>query len=190
MSPLLTTLRCKTLFTAFMLLLGLAWIIPSYAALVPDTPTLSGSKSNSMIDLHWYIGCEITSANIQESTDNVSWSTVYTGLGNADGGSSSMLMARAVVIGDGSGTVCSGWTNARYINLSGKTLSGYYYRINACKGTLCSGYSSSLLVGTPSIPTTPSAPTSISVPATNATGAFNVTWSSVSGATRYELQQR
>lgn len=190
MSSLLTTLRYRPLFTVFILLLGFAWGAPSKAALVPSTPVLSGSKSNSMIDLHWNIGCEITSANIQESTDNVSWSTVYTGLGNADGGSSSMLMARAVVIGDGSGTVCSGWTNARYINLSGKTLSGYYYRINACQGTSCSGYSSSLLVGTPSIPTTPSAPTSISVPATNATGAFNVTWSSVNGTTRYELQQR
>ncbi|MBW3527067.1 VCBS repeat-containing protein [Shewanella sp. NKUCC05_KAH] len=190
MSPLLTTLRYRPLFTVFILLLGFAWGAPSKAALVPSTPVLSGNKSNSMIDLHWYIGCEITSANIQESTDNVSWSTVYTGLGNADGGSSSMLMARAVVIGDGSGTVCSGWTNARYINLSGKTLSGYYYRINACQGTSCSGYSSSLLVGTPSIPTTPSPPTSISVPVTNATGAFNVTWSSVSGAIRYELQQR
>ncbi|PIW60058.1 SpvB/TcaC N-terminal domain-containing protein [Shewanella sp. CG12_big_fil_rev_8_21_14_0_65_47_15] len=189
MLPLWTQHRNSS-FAAFILLFGLVCVAPSEAALLPDTPSLSGSKSSSTIDLHWYIGCEVTAVNIQESTNGSTWGSVYSGLGNADGGVSSMSMALAPALDDGTGTACSGWTSARYINLSGKTLSGYYYRINACKGSLCSAYSPSILVGSSSVPTTPSAPASIFVPATNATGAFSVSWSSVSGAARYELQQR
>lgn len=183
-------LRLKSSFATFMLSLCLVWITNSYAASQPNPPTLTGSKSKSIVDLHWSIDCSVTVVNIQESTDGNMWSTVYSGLGNANGGSSSMRTAFVPVLGDSSGTVCSGWTSARYINLSGKTLSGYYYRINACIGSSCSAYNLPISVGSPSVPTTPSAPDSISAPATNATGAFSVSWSSVSGAARYELQQR
>uniref|UniRef100_UPI001124E51F hypothetical protein n=1 Tax=Shewanella sp. Shew256 TaxID=1969376 RepID=UPI001124E51F len=196
----LWTQRRNSSFAAFILLFGLAVWAPSEAALTkPDVeidpvlpsiplpveiPSLSGSRFSSNVELRWSNDCSVTAVNIQESINNQSWTTIYTGLGQAD---NTAAYAAFAVGGD----VCSGdWSSKRLLQLPNKTLPGYYYRINACKGSLCSAYSPSILVGSPSIPTTPSAPTSISVPATNATGAFNVTWSSVSGATRYELQQR
>lgn len=197
----LWTLRRKSSFAAFMLLIGLVWLTPSYAALtkpkveidpvlpnIPlpvDAPTLSGSRFTSIVELRWGIDCSITAVNIQESLDGSAWTNVYSGLGQADNG---VVAYKSFAVG---GTVCSGgWSWKRILQLPNKTLSGYYYRINACKGSLCSAYSPSILVGSPSAPTTPTIPTSISAPATNATGAFSVSWSSVSGAARYELQQR
>ncbi|MCU8075777.1 HNH endonuclease [Shewanella sp. SM29] len=197
----LWTLRRKSSFAAFMLLLGLVWLTPSYAALtkpkveidpvlpnIPlpvDAPTLSGSRFTSIVELRWGIDCSITAVNIQESLDGSAWTNVYSGLGQADNG---VVAYKSFAVG---GTVCSGgWSWKRILQVPNKTLSGYYYRINACKGSFCSAYSPSILVGSPSAPTTPTIPTSISAPATNATGAFSVSWSSVSGATRYELQQR
>ena len=197
----LWTLRRKSSFAAFMLLLGLVWLTPSYAELtkpkveidpvlpnIPlpvDAPTLSGSRFTSIVELRWGIDCSITAVNIQESLDGSAWTNLYSGLGQADNG---VVAYKSFAVG---GTVCSGdWSWKRILQLPNKTLSGYYYRINACKGSLCSGYSPSILVGSPSAPTTPTTPTSISAPATNATGAFSVSWSSVSGAARYDLQQR
>lgn len=197
----LWTLRRKSSFAAFMLLLGLVWLTPSYAALtkpkveidpvlpnIPlpvDAPTLSGSRFTSIVELRWGIDCSVTAVNIQESLDGSAWTNLYSGLGQADNG---VVAYKSFAVG---GTVCSGdWSWKRILQLPNKTLSGYYYRINACKGSLCSGYSPSILVGSPSAPTTPTTPTSISAPATNATGAFSVSWSSVSGAARYDLQQR
>nr|WP_308736825.1 SpvB/TcaC N-terminal domain-containing protein [Shewanella baltica] len=150
-----------------------------------DAPTLSGSRFTSIVELRWGIDCSVTAVNIQESLDGSAWTNVYSGLGQADNG---VVAYKSFAVG---GTVCSGgWSWKRILQLPNKTLSRYYYRINACKGSLCSAYSPSILVGNPSAPTTPTSPTSISAPATNATGAFSVSWSSVSGAARYELQQR
>uniref|UniRef100_Q0HXN2 YD repeat protein n=2 Tax=Shewanella TaxID=22 RepID=Q0HXN2_SHESR len=199
MLPLWTPHRHSS-FAAFILLLGLSVGAPSEAALTkPDVeidpilpsiplpvaiPSLSGSRFSSSVELRWSIDCSVTAVNIQESINNQSWTTIYTGLGQAD---NTAAYATFAVGGD----VCSGdWSSKRLLQLPNKTLPGYYYRINACKGSLCSAYSPSILVGTPSAPSTPSAPASISTPATNTTGAFSVSWAGVSGATRYELQQR
>lgn len=200
MLPLWTPHRHSS-FAAFILLLGLSVGAPSEAALTkPDVeidpilpsiplpvaiPSLSGSRFSSSAELRWSIDCSVTAVNIQESINNQSWTTIYTGLGQADSGAAAY--ATFAVGGD----VCSGdWSSKRLLQLPNKTLPGYYYRINACKGSLCSAYSPSILVGTLSAPSTPSAPASISTPATNTTGAFSVSWAGVSGATRYELQQR
>ncbi|MCR4536726.1 SpvB/TcaC N-terminal domain-containing protein, partial [Shewanella xiamenensis] len=199
MLPLWTPHRHSS-FAAFILLLGLSVGAPSEAALTkPDVeidpilpsiplpvaiPSLSSSRFSSSVELRWSIDCSVTAVNIQESINNQSWASIYTGLGQAD---NTAAYATFAVGGD----VCSGdWSSKRLLQLPNKTLPGYYYRINACKGSLCSAYSPSILVGTPSAPSTPSAPASISTPATNTTGAFSVSWAGVSGATRYELQQR
>lgn len=169
----LWTQRCKSSFAALILLCGLVGVAPSEAALTkPDAeidpvlssiplpieiPSLSGSRYSSSVELHWNIGCEVTAVNIQESTNGSTWGSVYSGLGNADNGVSLMSMALAPALDNVTGTVCpTSWTSARYINLSGKTLPGYYYRINACKGSLCSAYSASTLVGTAPTGGTPS----------------------------------
>ncbi|QSX39192.1 hypothetical protein JYB85_17940 [Shewanella sedimentimangrovi] len=174
------------------------------------------------------MGCDVTAVNIQESLNGSSWSTVYTGLGNANDGS--MLMATTPsptnttepaspgINANGNGVPvsgmpdtaqgnpqspssqptsqannlaiggsCSGWTAARFIGLSNRTQAGYYYRINACNSSACSAYSGNLLLGSEPAPAVPG---SITVPASSSAGQFNVTWSTVSGATRYELQQR
>ena len=218
MHHLLSLLLRRLLTLFYILSFCCSYIATTSAALPipPDVPSISGTKSGNYIELRWSMACDVTSVNMQESLTGSSWSTVYTGLGNADDGS--MLMATmstatpqpetteldnnhsqisslgmsaqpipSLAIG---GVVCPGWTASRYISLSNKNQSGYYYRINACNSSACSAYSPSILVGTPSVPTTPTTPTSISAPATNATGAFSVSWSSVSGAARYELQQR
>ncbi|MDT3281738.1 RHS repeat-associated core domain-containing protein [Shewanella scandinavica] len=188
----LWTLRRKSSFAAFMLLLCLVWMTDSYAVLPPGTPSLSGSKVNTMVNLRWNINCDVTTVNIQESTDGNIWNTVYRGLGDPveDTSPPPILMSFSPVFGGDTGTVCPGWTSARDTYLAGKSISSYYYRINACISSACSTYSAAIIVGNPSAPTTPTIPTSISAPATNATGAFSVSWSSVNGAARYELQQR
>ncbi|WP_232790801.1 hypothetical protein [Shewanella sp. Pdp11] len=139
----LWTLRRKSSFAAFMLLLGLVWLTPSYAALtkpkveidpvlpnIPlplDAPTLSGSRFTSIVELRWGIDCSITAVNIQESLDGSAWTNVYSGLGQADNG---VVAYKSFAVG---GTVCSGgWSWKRILQVPNKTLSGYYYRINAC----------------------------------------------------------
>jgi hypothetical protein len=165
MLPLWTPHRHSS-FAAFMLLLGLVWVTPSYAALtrpnveidpvlpnIPfpvDAPTLSGSQFTSIVELRWSINCSVTAVNIQESVDNQSWTTVYTGLGQADSGAAAY--ATFAVGGD----VCSGgWSSKRLLQLPNKTLPGYYYRINACIGSSCSAYNLPISVGTPSAPSAP-----------------------------------
>ena len=83
------------------------------------------------------------------------------------------------------------WTQAqnassRSVNYAGKGLGTYYYRVKACDGTTCGGWSSirtvTVTLGTPSI----NSPSSGS----NTSGSFTVGWTSVTNATSYELQER
>lgn len=184
MSPL-WTLRRKSSFAALLLLLCLVWMKNSYAT-PPPTPLLNGYyTAPSVISLYWSMGCSVTTVNILESTDGYTWRQVYAGQGNPNtgGGPSPLLMAIE--------PLCPpDWTNSRFFSFPDKTLPSYSYRIKACSGTECSIYSPSLVVSPPAGGTPPPIPASISAPATNATGAFSVSWASVSGAQRYELQQR
>jgi YD repeat-containing protein len=70
--------------------------------------------------------------------------------------------------------------------ISGKTNGSYYYRVRACNGSACSGYRTG---ANPTVVTLvpPAAPASISGPAMNFTGNYAISWSSSTGATRYEL---
>jgi hypothetical protein len=140
----------------FMLCVLFLWvsfgvITPGYAALIgTNPPSLSATKSGSIVDLRWSMDCSITAANIQESTNGTAWTTVYTGLGNPDDNSSMMMSFASFIVRPTGPLICSGdWTSSRYLNLTNKTQSGYYYRINACKSTDCGEYGSSLVVGSP-----------------------------------------
>lgn len=72
-------------------------------------------------------------------------------------------------------------------SVSGLTGGTYDYRARACNAGGCSGYSVS---ATTVVTLPPSNVPTVAVPATDADGAFTVYWSSVSTATRYEVDQR
>ena len=80
--------------------------------------------------------------------------------------------------------VYSGTGTSRQI--SGKGNGTYYYRVRACDGSICGGYrtGSNPTVVTLSVPAPPA---SITGPSMNTTGNYTISWSSSSGATRYEL---
>jgi RHS repeat-associated protein len=179
----------STRFMFFVLFVwgGFGALTPGHAVLIgPNPPSLSATKFGTTVDLRWTMDCTITSVNIQESTNGTAWNTVYTGLGNPNDGT---MMSFATIFGPSGPSVCAGdWTSSRFVQLTNKTQSGYYYRINACKSPDCGEYGNPVPVG--SINQTPAAPATISSPASNSTGSFSVSWAASSGAQRYELQQR
>ncbi|MCE7032886.1 hypothetical protein LY625_09725 [Lysobacter sp. GX 14042] len=70
---------------------------------------------------------------------------------------------------------------------SGKAAGIYAYRIKACNPAGCSAVSASKSV---QVVYPPSAPPALTVPATNSSGSYTVSWTAVSGATKYQLQER
>lgn len=70
--------------------------------------------------------------------------------------------------------------------ISGKGNGTYYYRVRACNGALCSGYRTGANAVTVTL-APPAAPASISGPDMSTTGNYSISWSSSTGATRYEL---
>lgn len=76
------------------------------------------------------------------------------------------------------------------ITRSGKANGTWGYRVRACLSSdpaHCGAYSG---IKSISVAKIPSAPTSLSVPSASNTGNYSVSWSSVSGATTYMLQER
>lgn len=70
--------------------------------------------------------------------------------------------------------------------ISGKGNGTYYYRVHACYASLCSAYRTGANPIVVSL-AVPAAPATISGPSMNTTGNFSISWSSSTGATRYEL---
>lgn len=70
--------------------------------------------------------------------------------------------------------------------ISGKGNGTYYYRVRACNGSLCGGYRTG---ANPTVVTlsVPAAPATISGPSMNTTGNYTISWSTSTGASRYEL---
>ena len=130
------------------------------------------------------VGGSLT-ASPNPSTDGsytVSWAAVP----NAE---SYQLYENGRLVYDSTGT---SWS------FSGKTVGGYKYTLEFCEliydeehCDLPSGYAALTVTvtTTPSAPSAPSAPT-LTVPATDADGRYTATWTSPSGATRYELQEK
>lgn len=70
--------------------------------------------------------------------------------------------------------------------ISGKGNGTYYYRVRACNGSACGPYRTGANAIVVSL-AVPAPPASISGPGMNTTGNYTISWSAVSGATRYEL---
>ncbi len=70
--------------------------------------------------------------------------------------------------------------------ISGKGNGTYYYRVRTCNGAICSAYRTGANPTVVSLGV-PAAPATISGPSMNTTGNYSISWSSSTGATRYEL---
>lgn len=71
------------------------------------------------------------------------------------------------------------------LGISGRGSGSYSFRVRACNGGGCSGYSGT---GVVTVLLPPQSAPSLSAPS-SAAGAYSVNWSAVTGATRYSLQQ-
>lgn len=85
-----------------------------------------------------------------------------------------------------------GWTTVYSSAANGTTLNeaatgSYTLRVQACNSGGCSGYTTSNPVAV-TIP--PASAPSLSVPASSSNGSYSVSWSGVSGATSYTLQEQ
>ncbi|MEC4740621.1 FG-GAP-like repeat-containing protein, partial [Shewanella sp. E94] len=176
-----TSWMMKLLFTVFFL-----FSFPANSVSGPTAPSLTGTKYSTSVQLDWNSinSCNATSYEIQESTNGSLWSTVYSGAGNSGGGSTGFARSARKARGGGCNVIGGG---PRFISLSSRTNAVYYYKIRACELGRCGSYGTMLQLGQPTfIP----APTSITVPTGTENGNFLVFWSTVTGATRYELQQQ
>lgn len=73
---------------------------------------------------------------------------------------------------------------ASSLGIAGRSSADYYYRVRACNGSSCSEYRTGSNAASVVLP--PAHPVSISGPATS-NGNYSISWSSSSGAARYEL---
>ncbi|PZP60430.1 MAG: wall-associated protein [Pseudoxanthomonas spadix] len=83
-------------------------------------------------------------------------------------------------------TVYSGSTTS--YGASGKGTSVYSYRVQACAGSTCGGWSNEATVAV-TLPSAPSAAPSVSAPASSSNGAYSISWTSVNTATSYEVTE-
>ena len=190
-------MRSKSWMMKLIFMFGLLFSVVANAAFLPaagpSAPSLSGTKYSTSVQLNWNAisGCNAVTYEIQESLNSSTWSTVYAGGGNSGGTSASNLrfviksgqLASKTTIDGCSGTGGS----SRFISLSSRTNAVYYYKIRACELGTCGKYGSTLQLGQP---VTISSPNSITVPSGTVSTNFLVGWSSVTGATKYELQQQ
>jgi YD repeat-containing protein len=131
-------------------------------ALPPDTPTITPSTTSSNT------GAYSLSWTAEATTTN------YVLQQQINGGAWTTLQSTAATTG----------------SVSGEGNGTYGYRVQACYtigATACSGWSATVSV-TVLLPPA-SAPT-VSAPATNNNGVYSVTWTTVSTATSYTLQQQ
>jgi YD repeat-containing protein len=83
-------------------------------------------------------------------------------------------------------TVYSG--SATSYGASGKGTSVYSYRVQACAGSTCGGWSNEATVAV-TLPSAPSAAPAVSAPANSSNGAYSISWTSVNTATSYEVKE-
>lgn len=84
------------------------------------------------------------------------------------------------------------WSSSNMGSSTSKSFTGrdegtYSYRVRACNAAGCTAYST---VSNVEVRYPPRSAPTLSVPATNNSGTFAVSWTAVSSADRYELQQR
>lgn len=78
-------------------------------------------------------------------------------------------------------------TSATTRAISGKTGGSWHYQVRACNTGGCTAFST---VRTVVVSLPPAGTPTLTVPPTGANGAFSVSWTTVSGATGYQLQER
>lgn len=78
-------------------------------------------------------------------------------------------------------------TSATSRSLSGKTDGSWSYQVRACNSAGCSAWSA---IKTTEVAIPPSGVPTLTAPATNTSGSYTVSWTAVSLATRYELDER
>lgn len=71
--------------------------------------------------------------------------------------------------------------------ISGKAAATYGYRVRACNVAGCGGYSA---VGSLQVTLPPANAPALTVPASNSTGSYSVSWTAVSAATAYQLEEQ
>jgi len=77
--------------------------------------------------------------------------------------------------------------NATSTSVSETTSGSYAYRVEACNGGGCGAYKAS---GTVTVTIPPASAPSLSAPSSSNTGSYTVSWTGVSGATSYNLQEQ
>lgn len=137
--------------------------------------TESGGASPPMPSAAPTLSTPATSAT---GSYTVSWSSVS--------GATSYLLQEAVNGGSWSNVQNSAATSW---GASSQGNGSYSYRVQACNASGC-GPLSSTGTTTVSIPTAPTSAPALTVPASSATGSYAVSWTGVSGAATYNLQQR
>lgn len=105
------------------------------------------------------------------SWNSITTATSYTLQEQVNGGSWTTVQTN-------SGT---SWTAAA------KSNGTYAYQVQACNGGGCSAWSAS---STTTVLLPPGSPPSVSSPSTNGTGTYTVTWSTITSATSYTLQEQ
>lgn len=78
-------------------------------------------------------------------------------------------------------------TSATSHSITGKATGNWGYRVRACNSTGCSGWSS---IATVNVLRAPSSAPTVTAPGSNTSGSYSVSWTSVTHASRYELQER
>ena len=71
--------------------------------------------------------------------------------------------------------------------ISGKTAGSWGYQVRACNAAGCGAYSA---VGTVAVTLPPAGVPALTVPASSYTGAYTVSWTAVSAATAYQLEEQ
>lgn len=116
-------------------------------AIVLDGPRIdsfSAIKDGSVVTVRWMPKCTNSlTVHIQESQDEISWTTVYSGIGDSgSGGNTTYSVPIKSLSIDDSGC---GIYDPRSITLFNRNNSTYYYRIKSCDSVSCSNYSSSVV---------------------------------------------
>lgn len=167
------------------------------AAVLPDDPSLrapglTGYINGSEIILQWNPVCNYgppISYTIQESLDDVSWNTVYTGPGGAGPGTIASVPAtpelKSVPLVPTDPDICTILpSDAKSAVLFNRSAPTYYYRIQSCSDSVCGPYGMSVRVSLD-----PAVPSSIVLSKVSG-NSYKVTWEKSEGASEYELQRK
>ncbi|MEN5367431.1 RHS repeat protein [Stenotrophomonas sp. TWI273] len=109
------------------------------------------------------------------------YTAAWTSVGNA-----SRYELHGSINGGASWTAVYSGPAASY-TVTGASTGARSYRVRACQGSTCGGWSIALVVQVLPIPS--SAPALV-VPAAGLNGSYTVSWAAVAGATRYDIEER